>query len=160
MELHMRNLVTAAAFTIALTAPASADLIVGVRAEAPAPVTPDTTNMMHNGSEVAVTQDFNGAVGKTQIAYSKPRAGLSATPGTLLFTGTYDSKRNWYQGYAFVFKKGCDPIAYGVTGTQTGAGIALVGPAPRRATNSCEIEGYASPRDKSWTLFFEAPEVD
>jgi hypothetical protein len=156
----MRNLVTAAAFTLALTAPASADLIVRVRAEAPPPVTLDTTNMMHNGSEVAVTQDFNGAVGKTQIAYSKPRAGLSAMPGTLLFSGTYDSKRNWYRGNAFVFKKGCDPIAYAVTGTQTGAGIALVGPAPRRDPTSCEIVGYTTPRDKGWTLFFEAPEVD
>lgn len=156
----MRKLFTAAAFSLAVTAPASADLIVRVRAEAPAPVTLDTTNMMHNGSEVAVIQDFNGGVGKTQIEYSKPRTGLSATSGTLLFTGTYDSKRNWYKGHAFVFKKGCDPIAYGVTGTQTGAGIVLVGAAPRRDRNSCEIIGYATPRDKGWSLVFEAPEVD
>jgi hypothetical protein len=59
--------------------------------------------MMHNSSGMAMTQSFNGSIAHVEIRYDKPHAGLSATPGTLLFTGTYDGKRNWYSGVAYVF---------------------------------------------------------
>jgi hypothetical protein len=173
----MRKLFTGAALALALTAPASAGLSISVRVEAPEVPFPvrnvapapgsafdnveDTTEMLHNGSVVAVKQLFNGGTGRTEITYVKSRAGISATPGTLLFSGKYDSKRNWYSGVAYTFKKGCQPSQYPVTGTQTGPGIELVGPAPiRNNPNSCDVTGYATPRDKGWYLPFEVQEVD
>ena len=172
----MRKLFITAALVLAFAAPASAGLSIDVRLkvpEVPVPVrnvAPDpgsafdnvenTTEMMHNGSVVAVTQLFNEGTGRTEITYVKPHAGISATPGTLLFSGTYNSKRNWYSGVAYVFKKGCQPAPYPVTGTQTGPGIVLVGPAPIRATNSCDVIRYVTPRDEGWWLAFEVQEVD
>jgi hypothetical protein len=174
MELDMRKLFATAALVMALTVPASAGLSISVRIEAPEVSVPvrnaapgsafdnaeNTTEMLHNGSLVAVKQLFNGGSGRTEITYVKPHAGLTATPGTLLFSGTYNSKRNWYSGVAYVFKKGCEPAPYPVTGTQTGPGIVLVGPAPIRASNSCDVTGYVTPRNKSWWLAFEVQEVD
>ena len=123
--------------------------------------------MMHNGSGMAVTQSFNGSIAHVEIRYDKPHAGLSATPGTLLFTGTYDGKRNWYSGVAYVFKKGCPPEPYPVIGIQGGPGIVLLGSPPIRDQNSCAIVGYvpetrdSMDHDKRVRLVFEfEPEGD
>jgi hypothetical protein len=167
MELDMCKLFTVAALALAFASPASADLLLKVRAEAPAVVTLDATYMMHNGSGMAVTQSFNGSIAHVEIRYDKPHAGLSATPGTLLFAGTYDGKRNWYSGVAYVFKKGCPPEPYPVTGIQGGPGIVLLGSPPIRDQNSCAIVGYvpetrdSMDHDKRVRLVFEfEPEGD
>lgn len=163
----MHKLFTAAALALSFASPASADLLLKVRAEAPAVGTLDATYMMHNGSGMAMTQTFNGSVAHVEISYDKPRAGISATPGTLLFTGQYDGKRNWYSGVAYVFKKGCEPAPYPVTGTQSGPGIVLFGEPPLRDPNSCAIIGFfpmtrdSMDHDKRVRLVFEfEPEGD
>jgi hypothetical protein len=163
----MRKLFAAAVLTLSFVSPASADLLLNVRAEAPTVSTLDTTYMMHNGSGVVMTQTFNGSIAHVDISYDKPRAGISATPGKLLFTGQYDGKRNWYNGVAYVFKKGCDAAPYPVTGTQSGPGIVLLGEPPLRDPNSCAIIGFvpmtrsSMDHDRRVRLVFEfEPEGD
>jgi hypothetical protein len=173
----MRKLFTTAALALVVASPAAASLSnnirvaqaeVAVRVSAPVPdekapavVTLDATYVMHNGSGMAMTQSFNGSIAHVEIRYDKPRVGISATPGTILFTGTYDGKRNWYSGVAYVFKKGCPPEPYPVTGIQGGPGIVLLGSPPIRDQNSCVIVGYvpetrdSMDHDKRVRLVFE-----
>lgn len=123
VELDMQKLFITAAFAVALTVPTVAQEMTGVE---------------HNGSLMLLTRDEDG---HTEIKYDTPHAGLPVAKGALLFTGTYDFKRNVFTGTAYVFKRGCEPAPYPVFGSQTGPGIVLIGDAPVRDLHSCAILG-------------------
>lgn len=90
----------------------------------------------HNGSTVLVDETSG------RIVYDEPR---NAIAGTVLFEGRFSGKR--VSGTAYVFKKGCEPAPYPVSGVIAdnprgfGSRIVLSGPAPRRDRASCAIIG-------------------
>jgi hypothetical protein len=91
----------------------------------------------HNRSLVVMTRSREGAV---EIRYSEPRSALQIEPGTLLFQG--QERAGQIQGEAFVFKAGCAPAGYPVTGRRTDGVLVLEGTAPHRG-RGCEIVGGA-----------------
>ncbi len=93
----------------------------------------------HNGSEVMVSP----ATGT--IHYFRPKASMAGivSPGATLFRGSFG--KNAVSGTAYVFRRGCSPAPYAVTGvgyTGPGSGFVLVGHPPIRASGSCSIIGY------------------
>lgn len=125
----MRNLVTLSALAIATTA--SPVLAAGM----------DGSLWDHNGSAMVLEQSAG------RIVYDEPKAAIAGTVrrGTVLFEGRFAGKR--ISGTAYVFKKGCEPAPYPVSGVIEdnprgfGARIVLTGPAPRRDRASCAIIG-------------------
>lgn len=97
----------------------------------------------HNGSAMVVNP-VDGT-----IVYREPKRSISGTvkPGTLLFKADtpwdpYDDKAI-VEGTAYVFKKGCKPAPYEVSGRQEGwHTLILKGAAPVRAKNGCSVVGY------------------
>lgn len=96
----------------------------------------------HNGSDVIVQP------GEGKIAYEAPKKSISGAVfrGMILFTGQpwdpYDDKAI-VKGTAYVFKKGCMPAPYEVSGRQEGwHTLVLKGPAPVREKNGCDVVGY------------------
>lgn len=109
----------------------------------------------HNGS--LMTVDFE----KGTIRYTRPKAAIAGTvqPETLLFEGTFTREsevddRMSIQGTAYVFKKGCDPAPYPVTGALSGSAISLWGSAPSRTKNSCAVLGTSSKSPHSFLTFY------
>jgi hypothetical protein len=98
----------------------------------------------HNGSVVAV--DHRRGV----IYYVKPKKSIAATvkPGTVLFEGEpwdqYDTRLG-IRGTAYVFRKGCEPVSYQVSGGFLGGWqhVVLKGAAPVRKKGSCDVEGHS-----------------
>lgn len=125
----MRNLVTLSALAIAIAA--SPALAAGL----------DGSLWDHNGSAMVLEQNAG------RIVYDEPKASIAGTVrrGTVLFEGRFSGKR--ISGTAYVFKKGCEPAPYPVSGVMEdnprgfGSRIVLAGPAPRRDRNSCAIIG-------------------
>lgn len=125
----MRNLVTLSALAIATTA--SPVIAAGM----------DGSFWDHNGSSVVLEQSAG------RIVYDEPKASIAGTVrrGTVLFEGRFAGRR--VSGTAYVFKKGCEPAPYPVSGVMEdnprgfGSRIVLAGPAPRRDRNSCAIIG-------------------
>lgn len=97
----------------------------------------------HNGSDMRVDP------GAGTIVYEKPKKSISGTvkPGALLFKASapwdpYDDGVV-IKGTAFVFKKGCEPAPYEVSGRQQGwHTLVLKGAAPVREKNGCKVVGY------------------
>ncbi|WP_395517833.1 hypothetical protein [Pseudorhizobium flavum] len=95
----------------------------------------------HNGSLMRVDHR-NG-----RITYLQPKRGIrrAIKAGTVLFESEpwdqYDINRS-IRGTAYVFKTGCKPAAYQVSGGfyMSWHTLVLRGPAPVRKKNSCEIE--------------------
>lgn len=95
----------------------------------------------HNGSAMVLEQSAG------RMVYDEPKAAITGTVrrGTVLFEGRFSGKR--INGTAYVFKKGCEPAPYPVSGVMEnnprgfGSRIVLTGPAPRRDRNSCAIIG-------------------
>jgi len=118
----------------------------------PANATADSgwSTWQHNGSYMLV----NEKVGR--IIYEEPKALIAGTikKGDVLFEGTFSGKT--VSGTAFVFKKGCAPAPYAVSGRMEshsgGSRIVLSGPAPKRDKNSCAIVGTTSTHSR---LVFE-----
>ncbi len=104
------------------------------------------TSFDHNGSQVIVFE--KGGV----IVYEIPKASIAGTvkPGDLLFSGSLAGSAGRARGTAFVFKSGCEPAPYAVTGRMTWQGwggrneIVLRGRSPVRAENSCAIASYSA----------------
>ena len=94
----------------------------------------------HNGSlmEVFIHAD------EVTISYARPKSSLrrlGVRPGTVLFQGGYT--RNGIAGTAYVFRSGCQPAGYAVSGPDLrGQGIVLSGAAPVRPKGSCRVTGY------------------
>lgn len=100
----------------------------------------------HNGSLMLITVCDGG---HTVIEYENPRAGMrrqGVTPGTLLFQGT-SGNGNQVSGNAYVFRRGCAPAGYWVSGRWSNNGRRLVmnGQAPVRSSN-CSIRRHRNDR--------------
>lgn len=123
--------VTAGPKTAAKAMPAS-----GTRSFAPRPEGFEGATYFHNGSEVLV--DERAGV----IRYEVPKASIRAavSKGTVLFRGTFAAS-GAVTGTAYVFKAGCEPAPYAVSGKSKGSVITLKGSAPRRDPNSCAVTG-------------------
>jgi hypothetical protein len=135
---------------MAATAPAAANL--SLAEAAPAAEAPDEmTPVFHNGSRAIFTRSIDGHV---EIRYDTPRPGLPVQSGTLLFSGTYDTRHGRYSGTAHIFKRGCEPAPYAVTGMESGPGIVMVGIAPTRDPHSCALTG-GTLNSKNSRLVFE-----
>ncbi|MFB4375965.1 hypothetical protein RAC92_20585 [Agrobacterium sp. CR_3] len=97
----------------------------------------------HNGSAVIVSPS------KGTIIYRDPKMSIAGTvkPGALLFKANapwnpYDDN-TVIRGTAYVFKEGCDPAQYSVSGHQQGwHTLVLKGAAPVREKNGCKIVDY------------------
>jgi hypothetical protein len=107
---------------------------------------PSGIAFFHNGSTMSVSTGPQDALA---IAYAKPRKGLSARSGDLLFEGQL-VEGTWadgaLEGQAFTFKRGCKPAPYEVTGRIADEGpqwvITLSGAAPVR--KGCKVVGYSA----------------
>ncbi|MBO0904620.1 ATP-dependent Clp protease proteolytic subunit [Jiella sonneratiae] len=104
-----------------------------------------TTNWNHNGSkmELRVEKLDTGQTDVT-ISYSQPRESLlkyGIEPKQLLFKGQL--VEGSLSGRAFVFRRGCDPIPYGVTGRfdPSQSAFRLTGAAPDQTGDRCQPEG-------------------
>lgn len=97
----------------------------------------------HNGSAVVI--DPNAGT----IVYRDPKKSISGMvkSGALLFEATrpwdpYDDDAV-IKGTAYVFKRGCDPVPYKVSGRQKGwHTLILKGAAPIRQKDGCNVVGY------------------
>jgi hypothetical protein len=123
--------VTAGPKTAAKATPAS-----GKRSFAPRPEGFEGATYFHNGSEVLI--DERAGV----IRYDVPKASIRAavSKGTVLFRGTFAAS-GAVTSTAYVFKAGCEPAPYAVSGHSKGSTITLKGNAPRRDANSCAVTG-------------------
>ena len=114
---------------------------------------PSVTMLGHNGSTIEMSTDANNNV---VMRYSSVRAGLPVREGTVLFKGTVDAN-GWVNGTAYVFKRGCPPASYDVSGEKTNSRILLRGEAPIFETNSCDIASY-DPSSRNSRLEFTIAE--
>ena len=115
--------------------------------------TPGAQGWNHNGSEMKLI-----ASGKQRrFVYEIPKAGLASAgikPGTTVFKGARDG--NEYSGTAYIFKKGCDPQGYPVSGSVSNdeRTVTMTGQRPH-VGNGCSVDRYSDD-----TLVFELPEDD
>lgn len=101
-----------------------------------------TINADHNGSLMEIRVNN----GQAQIVYARPRSSIArvgVTPGTVLFSGVHSGGN--YSGQARVFRSGCAPALYNVSGSirvvgEVGRRLTLTGAAPVR--NGCTVTGY------------------
>ncbi|WP_114946504.1 hypothetical protein [Microvirga calopogonii] len=112
---------------------------------------------LHNGSMMHVNK------GAGEIRYYEPKSSISGTvqQGTVLFRGEFKNApgleaRGIAEGTAYVFKKGCEPAPYPVSGTYNSYSITLKGAAPKRAKDSCAILEATKSSPHS-VLKFETP---
>lgn len=108
----------------------------------------------HNGSLVVVDPK------RGLIIYKKPKKSIAGTvkPGDVLFRGKpwdlYDSEGG-VRGTAYVFRKGCAPAPYEVSGGQRQSWHTLVlrGEAPVRKKSGCDIASYTKTGGNSELVF-------
>ncbi|MCH9765079.1 MAG: hypothetical protein K0U34_03680 [Alphaproteobacteria bacterium] len=98
----------------------------------------------HNGSKMRVTLEEDTFV----IRYVKPKRSLrrhGVRNGTVLFSGHISGNRK-VEGEANVFRSGCDPEPYWVTGRyrKSRRSFTLRGDAPKRISGGCEVVDYTS----------------
>jgi hypothetical protein len=112
---------------------------------------------LHNGSVMHV----NMRAGEIRYYEPKPSLAGAVQPSTVLFRGEFRNApglemRGTVSGTAYVFKQGCDPAPYAVSGTYTVNEIKMSGQTPRRAANSCEVLATIG-KSPHATLKFETP---
>lgn len=105
----------------------------------------------HNGS---VVQFKRSRVGRIEIRYKEPRPALKLEPGALLFVGAENS--GLVSGEAFVFKAGCAPAGYPVSGRRSDGVLRLEGAAPRRGLG-CELIGLSKTSKHAGLVFEHDP---
>lgn len=105
----------------------------------------------HNGSIVELNRSSEGVV---EIRYREPRASLAIEPGTLLFHGSEHDGQ--VRGEAFVFKTGCPPAGYQVSGRRLDGVLSLEGAAPRRGTG-CSLLALSKSSKHSYLAFEQEP---
>jgi hypothetical protein len=108
-------------------------------------------SLEHNGSIVELERSPVGAI---EIRYSEPRPTLAIEPGTLLFRGVEHDGQ--VKGEAFVFKAGCPPAGYEVSGRRENGLLFLEGAAPRRSTG-CSLVGLSKSSKHSRLAFEHEP---
>jgi hypothetical protein len=98
---------------------------------------------VHNGSSMLVDPDAG------VITYDSPKQSIagSVQPGMLLFRAyapwNPDDGNALVSGTAYVFKKGCAPAPYPVSGRHEGRDtLVLYGAAPVREKHGCRVVGY------------------
>ena len=97
----------------------------------------------HNGSAMRLEEEGQ----KRRFVYDEPRNSLGPAgvkSGTVLFDGE-EKKDGRLEGYAKLFRKGCDPIDYFVEGAydKTKGEVLLQGQAPIYSGEGCKITGYS-----------------
>ncbi len=122
----------------------------------------DATLWNHNGSVMLLLLDGENL----SIYYDKPKSGLESIgigQGTLLFEGT-EQPGGFIEGYARLFRNGCEPAEYAVSGTRYDDDVAieLRGAAPVRASGGCDVIDYsgAGPNAKLVFSFIGLAESD
>ncbi|MBI5132325.1 MAG: hypothetical protein HZA66_23025 [Rhodopseudomonas palustris] len=105
----------------------------------------------HNGSTVELVRSRSGTV---EIRYTMPKPSLSIPAGTMLFRGSERNGR--ISGQAFVFKTGCAPAGYEVSGARQGGYLVLEGAAPRRGAG-CSLAGMSKKSGHARLLFERDP---
>jgi hypothetical protein len=115
------------------------------------PPAPGTQGWTHNGSGMTLLATGN----KRRFVYEKPRPGLSSVGikrGDTVFEGTRSGSD--YFGTAYIFKSGCSPQGYQVSGAVASdeRSVAMVGKRPK-VGNNCRVERYEDD-----TLVFELPD--
>ncbi|MEL6920029.1 MAG: hypothetical protein AAFO77_03255, partial [Pseudomonadota bacterium] len=83
------------------------------------------STLFANAESFTITADHNGSLmelrvnnGQARIVYVRPKASIArvgVTPGTVLFSGVQSGGN--YSGQARVFRSGCAPALYNVSGT-------------------------------------------
>lgn len=97
----------------------------------------------HNGSKMRVTVDGS----YFEISYQRPKSSLrrnGVRRGTILFSGELRGRK--VEGEAKVFRDGCSPANYWVTGRYRNRprSFVLRGDAPVRERDGCEVVDYTS----------------
>lgn len=130
----------------------------------PATAQAEMTGSMFMGHHGSTIQEFSDASSdKIEYRYSSVRPGLPVKEGDVLFRGTKaDTKKTSgpayvLKGLAYVFKRGCPPVVYAVTGEQTNARVVLRGAAPHHEGHSCKVARYDS-NGKNAILIFDIAE--
>lgn len=109
----------------------------------PAHAETDEYTAWHNGSKMSVTIDGS----YVEIRYQRPKRSLrkhGVRNGTILFSGELRGRN--MEGEAKVFRRGCDPENYWVSGKYRSSmrSFTLRGDAPKRESGGCEIVDYTS----------------
>ncbi|TFF25574.1 hypothetical protein E3C22_09530 [Jiella endophytica] len=124
---------------------------------APFVVESKTSTWNHNGSRMELRQErLQSGTTHVTISYSQPKdtlIRLGFESGRLLFEGYSDS--GVLSGRAHVFRRGCDPIAYGVTGSfdPKGSSFRLTGAAPDQSGDRCHPSGMTFDSSAANLLF-------
>jgi len=103
----------------------------------------DQYTAWHNGSKMTVSIDGS----YIEIRYTRPKNSLrkhGVRNGTVLFSGELRGRN--LEGDAKVFRRGCDPETYWVSGKYRSSmrSFTLRGEAPKRERDGCEIVDYTS----------------
>lgn len=100
----------------------------------------------HNGSEVLIDTT------RGLIVYAVPKPSLAragVVPGQVLLRGRL-SDPGVAEGTAFVFRRGCAPAPYRVSGAfanaSDGTALVLKGKPPRRLRTGCAVQGHSDDR--------------
>jgi hypothetical protein len=104
----------------------------------------------HNGSTVM----WQSAGQQRIVTYYNPRPGLPVSSGTVLFEGTRQG--NSMFGTAYVFRNGCAPAPYEVSGRidpDNQTLVVLYGAAPIRARGGCRVIRYSRNSGNSRLVF-------
>jgi hypothetical protein len=124
-----------------------------------APAHAGDTYYWHNGSYMRVSSAKTGSDQyDIRITYVRPSPTMSGLVGRdqLLFSGTSDSDGNDISGTAYVFKEGCEPVTYSVSGSAgyKWQSITLDGDAPffGSGRRRCEVMDYG--RNRNSVLVF------
>ncbi len=116
----------------------------------------DEFTAWHNGSKMRVTLEEDTFV----IVYVRPKSSLrkhGVRNGTVLFSG-HISGSGKVEGEAHVFRSGCDPEPYWVSGRykKFRRSFTLSGDAPKRRSGACEIVDYTSSGSNARLSFSKA----
>jgi hypothetical protein len=112
---------------------------------------PGTQGWSHNGSDMKLIANGN----KRRFVYEKPRPGLGFAGikrGDVVFDGARSGMN--YSGTAYIFKKGCDPQGYPVSGNvgSDEQSVTMTGKRPKIG-DGCRVTKYEDD-----TLVFELPD--
>jgi len=116
----------------------------------------DEFTAWHNGSKMRVTLEEDTFV----IVYVRPKRSIrkhGVRNGTVLFSG-HISGNGKVEGEAHVFRSGCDPEPYWVSGRykESRRSFTLRGEAPKRRSGACEIVDYTSSGSNARLSFSKA----
>lgn len=115
----------------------------------------DQFTAWHNGSKMTVSIDGS----YVEIRYQRPKRSLrkhGVRNGTVLFSGELRGRN--LEGDAKVFRRGCDPESYWVSGRYRASmrSFTLRGDAPKREQGGCEVVDYISSGSNARLRFTKA----